>query len=168
LWWSVEPLITLAFCGWVEPMSVSPSRRRLLQAALVSPVLAACTSSGDDRSESVDPDVAIREAAIARERSLVEHYRAAAASSSSDIATRTAGLLEEHEQHLLALNAPTAAPSPSVTRAPLPVPTLAQLVAAEHVAAGAHAGAATRASRSLAAVLASLAASEASHAVVLT
>lgn len=145
-------------------MTVSPSRRRLLQAALLSPTLAACMSRADDRPAPIDPDVAIRAAAIARERALVEQYLAVTASSSAVVA-QTAGLLAEHEQHLAALDAAT--PSPSATARQSPVATLAQLAAAEHAAAGAHAADALRASRPLAAVLASLAASEASHAVVL-
>ncbi|MDX6198172.1 MAG: hypothetical protein QOJ79_1323 [Actinomycetota bacterium] len=146
-------------------MSVSPSRRRLLQAALVCPVLAACTDEPAQPAR-IDPDVALRAAAVARERALVDAYRAAAGSSSSAVAARTAGLAEEHEQHLAALRAPS--PSASTSSAPAAVPTLTQLLVAERAAAGAHAAAAVRASRDLATVLASLAASEASHAVVLT
>jgi hypothetical protein len=166
LWWSAVLVITLAGCDWVEPMSASPSRRRLLQAAVLSPVVAACTRE-PSTPKTVSPDVALRAAAVARERALIERYRAAAASSSSDVATRTAGLVEQHEQHLTALRAPTAAPTPSNAPAPT-VPTLVQLAAEERAAARAHAAAALQASRPLAAVLASLAASAASHAVVLT
>jgi hypothetical protein len=167
LWWSAEPVITLAACGWVEPMSVSPSRRRLLQVALLSPVVVACTSEDRNGPTRVDPDVAIRRAAIDRERALIERYQAAAASSSSRIAALVAPMLAEHEQHLAALDAPSPTPSATATTAPPPaVPTLAQLAAAERSAAAAHAGGAVAASRSLAAVLASLAASEASHAVL--
>ena len=158
-------LITLVTCGWVEPVSASPSRRRLLQALLLTPVAAACTSEGAKRPAPVDPDDRIRALAIARERALIEHYRATA--TTPQIAAKTAGLAEQHEQHLAALGAPSPSPSSSPTPAPLP-PTVAQLAAAEHAAAVAHAAAALHASRSLAAVLASLAASEASHAVVLT
>src|SRR5690348_11537499 len=115
-------------------MSLSPSRRGLLQAALLSPVVAACTSNRQDRSRQVDPDVALRAAAIDRERALIEHYRAAAASSSSAVAARTAGLAEQHEQHLTALAAPSPAPSTSASPTPPPVPTLRQLAAAERAA----------------------------------
>jgi hypothetical protein len=148
-------------------VSVSPSRRRLLQAAALAPVVASCTSHAGIHDGHTDPDAQIRELAVARERALIEQYRAAAASSAAQVATRTAGLAEQHEQHLAALGAvphATATASP----APLRVPTLAELAAAEHAAAAAHAGDALRASSSLAALLASLAASEASHAVVLT
>jgi hypothetical protein len=149
-------------------MSVTPSRRRLLQAALLSTAAAACTR-GRSQPMPVDPDVALRAAAVARERALIERYQAAAASSASSVATRIAGLAAEHEAHLAALGVPSPGPtqpgsSPSLIR----VPTLAQLVAAEREAAAAHAGGALTASRGLAAVLASLAASEASHVVALT
>jgi hypothetical protein len=147
-------------------MSVSPSRRRLLQGALLSPLLAACTSE-PETPRRVHPDVALRSAAVARERARVERYRAAAASSSSEIAARTAGLAEEHEEHLRSLGAPLSGATPAATPSPGPVPTLAQLVAAERAASAGHAAAALHASRPLAAVLASLAASEASHVVVL-
>jgi hypothetical protein len=148
-------------------MSVSPSRRRLLQAAVLSPVLspvvAACTS-GPSKPKRIDPDVALRTAAVARERELVDRYRAAAASSSSDVATRIAGLAEEHEEHLRALGG-AAAPPP---RPPTPrVPTRALLATPVRGAGAAHAAGALHASRPLAAVLASLAACEASHLVVL-
>ena len=145
-------------------MSVSPSRRRLLQATALLPV-AACTSR-PSKQEPVDPDVALREAAVARERALIERYRAAA-SSASEVGTRIAGLAEQHEEHLAALGASTAAQSASAAATAPAVPTLAQLVAAERAAAGAHAAAALTASRPLAEVLASLAASEAAHVVVL-
>jgi hypothetical protein len=148
-------------------VSVSPSRRRLLQAAALAPVVAACTSNGSDEPEPVDPDVAIRASAIARERALIGQYRAAAASSSAQVASKIAGLAEQHEQHLAALGAPSPGPTPSGATT-LALPTLTRLAAAEHAAAAAHATAALHASSSLAALLASLAASEASHAVVLT
>lgn len=149
-------------------MSVSPSRRRLLQAALLAPVVTACTTQGSPDRGQPDPDAAIRASAIARERGLVDSYRAAAASSSSKVASKTAGLAEEHEEHLAALRAPAPTPAASSPPAAGSVPTLAELAAAERAAAGAHAAAALHASRPLAAVLASLAASEASHAVVLS
>ena len=150
-------------------MSVSPSRRRLLQAAMLAPVAVACTPERPDQ-EPAHPDVALRAAAIAREQALIQRYLAAAASSASAVAGRIAGLAEEHAAHLAALEAsspgftPTATPSAGLIR----VPTLAQLVAAERAAAAAHAADALKASRSLAAVLATLAASEASHVVALT
>jgi hypothetical protein len=165
LWWSAVLLITLVTCGWVEPMSASPSRRRLLQAALLSPVAAACTTKRDKDDGPVDPDVAIRAAAVAREERLLDLYSAAA----PGVAGTLASIRAEHEAHLDALRPRSASPSAS-TGSPrsLPAVALPALVRAERAAAAEHAAAALTASRPLAALLASLAGSEASHAVVLT
>jgi hypothetical protein len=133
-------------------MSASPSRRRLLQAALLTP-LAACTTTAG-RPARVDPDVALRAAAVARERSLLALYDAAPPSAT------VLAIRAEHEQHLAALGAPSPAPSPATA-------ATGSLVAAERAAAAAHAADALVASPQLAAVLASLAASEASHPVAL-
>jgi hypothetical protein len=145
-------------------VSVSPSRRQLLQGAVLLPALAAC-SSPPGRPAASDPDVPLRAAAVDRERTLLAQYDAAA-SSSPPLAARVAVVREEHARHLAALlgQAPTASPATSPAAA---APTLAQLVAAEHAAATAHAAGAVSASRPLAGLLASLAASEASHPVAL-
>jgi hypothetical protein len=145
-------------------VSVSPSRRQLLQGALLVPALAACTSSAA-RPAPADPDVPLRAAAVARERALLAQYDAAAASSPS-LAARVAAIRDEHTQHLAALLGQPPTPSPAASPAAV-APTLAELVAAEHAAAAGHAAGALGASRRLAALLASLAASEASHPVVL-
>jgi hypothetical protein len=168
LWWSAVLLITLVTCGWVEPMSASPSRRRLLQAALLSPVAAACTTKRDKDDGPVDPDVAIRAAAVAREERLLDLY-SAAAPSTPGVAGTLASIRAEHEAHLAALRPRPASPSAS-TGSPRSLPAVAPraLVHAERAAAAEHAAAALTASRPLAALLASLAGSEASHAVVLT
>jgi hypothetical protein len=152
-------------------MSLTPSRRRVLQAALLAPALApvasACTSR-PSQPEPVDPDVALRQAAVARERTLVDLY-AAAEGSSPARAAQLALVRAEHEQHLAALGAPSSGPSASSgTARTLAAPLPRTLTAAERAAAQAHAADALLASRPLAAVLASLAASEASHPVVLT
>lgn len=133
-------------------MSASPSRRRLLQAAVLVPV-AACTST-PSRPAKVDPDVALRAAAVERERGLLARYDAAPPSPV------VAAIRAEHEQHLTALGAPSPAPT-------APPPASGSLVAAERAAAAGHAADAMKASPALAAVLASLAASEASHPVAL-
>ncbi|MCU1592254.1 MAG: hypothetical protein JWP11_3510 [Frankiales bacterium] len=145
-------------------MSVSPSRRRLLQAALLSPV-AACTSHAPQTPAALDPDVALRQAAIARERQLLELYSSAVESSPALAATLGA-IRAEHEEHLAALAPPATSASPVAPRV-LPAVHPVALVAAERSAASAHAAAALLASRPLAALLASLAASEASHPVAL-
>ena len=149
-------------------MSVSPSRRRLLQAALLSPVVAACTSKVADRPVRVDPDVAIRAAAIARERDLLARY-AGVGDVPPSVARRLAGIRAEHEQHLAALVPPAPSPGASALGpAVIATASTRELVTAERLAAAGHAAAALAASRPLAVLLASLAGSEASHAVVLT
>ena len=152
-------------------MSLTPSRRRVLQAAVLAPVVtslaSACTSHGS-RPEPVDPDVALRAAAVAREQSLLDLYTAAEGSSPA-LAAQLALVRAEHEQHLAALGAPSPGPSASSgTARTLAAPLPRTLAAAERAAAQAHAAGALLASRPLAAVLASLAASEASHPVALT
>jgi hypothetical protein len=156
-------------------MSLTPSRRRLLQATVLPPLAwltSACTPTRR-RPGAVDPDVALRQAAIAREESLVAGYTAANLSSPA-VAMQVAGVVADHRQHLLALGVagpPTGSAAPAMpgpTAAPGPAPTLAQLSAAERAAAAQHGADALLASPRLAAVLASLAASEASHPVALT
>ncbi|MCA1711168.1 MAG: hypothetical protein LC789_05825 [Actinobacteria bacterium] len=132
-------------------MSAALSRRSLLAGLAAAPV-AACSSSAE-RPAPVDPDVALRAAAVAREVDLVALYDALPPSPVH------AALRAEHVEHLRALG--SALPS---VRPPHPDP---QPVPAERAAAAAHAADALRASRPLAAVLASLAASEASHPVAL-
>ncbi|GAC1607376.1 MAG: hypothetical protein NVS3B26_00480 [Mycobacteriales bacterium] len=140
--------------------------------AVLAPVAAACTASAPlpAAPPRVDPDVALRDAAIAREHALLLLY--AAQTAPALVAIRA-----EHEQHLTALGAdPAAAASPASppsAASPASPPSaaspasLGHLVAAERSAGAAHAADALRASRSLAAVLASLAASESSHPVAL-
>jgi hypothetical protein len=132
-------------------MSAGMSRRSLLAGLAVAPV-AACTS-GSSAPARVDPDVALRAAAVAREVDLVALYDALPPTPVH------AALRAEHVEHLRALGAvlPSARPTHPD---PQPVP-------AERAAAAAHAADALRAGRGLAAVLASLAASEASHPVAL-
>lgn len=141
-------------------MSVSPSRRRLLQTLLLAPVAAACSRSKHEQPATEDPDVALRAAATVREQALIAAYRSAATASSA-----VAAVLADHEEHLRVLG--SASPTPSAAPAGAPVPA-GRLAAQERQAAAAHAAAALDASPSLAALLASLAASEASHAVALT
>jgi hypothetical protein len=171
LWWSDELPVTLLVVGSLA-MSLTPSRRRLLQAAALSPFVAACTS-GPARPARVDPDDALRAAAVAREQALLEQY-AAAVGASPAVAAQLAAVRAEHEQHLVALGVPAAGSSPpSPSPSPLPtaagsaVPSPSRLAAAERTAAASHAAAALVASPSLAPLLASLAASEASHPVAL-
>lgn len=137
---------------------MSLSRRHLLTGAVALP-LAACTQPAEPAP--VDPDALLRDAARQRERDLLASYDALMAATPA-LAPRLAPLRAEHEEHLAQL-APVASAAPGSSA----VTTLAQLVALEKQMAAAHAADALRASRPLAVVLASLAASEASHPVAL-
>ncbi len=148
-------------------MSSRPTRRVLLSAGAVG-LVAACTPSHRPPSASrparPDPDVALTAAAVDRELTLLAAYDAALAATPA-LASRLAPLRSEHAEHLMALRAGPA-PVGSAATSPTPV-TRTSLRAAELAAAAAHAAAAVTASDRLAAVLASLAASEASHQVAL-
>src|SRR4051794_5717796 len=145
-------------------MSLTPSRRRLLQATALLPALvsgtAACTHPAEQPAV-VDPDVALRAAAVARELDLLAAYDGVVGAPPAR-AAQLAAVRAEHAAHLVALG--TASPTPSATPSTTPV-TVTELAARERAAAAAHAADALGASRQLAAVLASLAASEASHVV---
>jgi hypothetical protein len=147
---------------------VQPSRRQVLSGTVVA-LSAACTSHRADRPAPPDPDVALTADAVAREQALLDAYDAALGADPSLVA-ELGPYRADHAAHLAALR-PSAAASPTPT-APGPVPgqaarTRAGLAAAERAAAAAHATATTTASPRLAGLLASLAASEASHATLL-
>jgi hypothetical protein len=157
---------------------VNLTRRRALTAgALAVPALAAaCTSKRQATpAPPVNPDDALRAAALVRERTLVAAYRDALAGVPT-LQGKLGPLLADHETHLAALGEASATASstvaPSTPVASRVTPTtaaaaLAKLRSLEHTAAAAHATAAITASRRLAATLASLAACEASHRVAL-
>lgn len=166
-------------------MSLHPSRRAVLRAGLAVPLLAACTDAPPPGPPPPpDPDLALHRAAVEREQALLAAYDTAALAAPG-LAPKLAAVRAEHAAHLDALEAadpapaPTGSPSPSPSgsvepSAPAPPPApadpatvLAGLVALEADAATAHGAAAVTASRELAAVLATLAASEASHGVAL-
>lgn len=139
-------------------------------------LLTACTSRTRPRAtpRPVDPDTALRDAAVARELALLAAYDDLLATSPA-LAPRLGALRAEHEEHLRALgqappsptpSSPAASPPSSPPSSPLPG-GLVRLRALERSTAEAHAAAALTASRRLAPALASLAASEASHAAVL-
>ena len=153
---------------------MQPSRRQVLLAAGVATAAtaAACTADKPLRPSVPSAKDALRSDAVARERELVDAY---SASLSRHPAQRTllAAILGDHAAHLAALTA-TATPSPTATASPtLPQPlSLGQLAALETKAARDHADACVRAGAdcdagSLALLLASLAACEASHAALL-
>jgi Arc/MetJ family transcription regulator len=147
------------------------SRRALLAGAALP--LAACTQGRTPAPP--DPDDLLRAEAVERERSLLREYDAVLLALPG-LAARLVPLRGHHAEHLLALTGETATPSPGPSSDPVPqVPlpataaaALAGLVEAERMAAAGHRAGALAASRELAALLASLAASEASHPVVLT
>ncbi|HEU0100687.1 MAG TPA: hypothetical protein VFR07_00030 [Mycobacteriales bacterium] len=163
----------------------SPSRRSVLAAGLLLP-LAACTGPAPPGPPPpVDPDVALRAAAVAREQSLIALYDAALSARTGAGRATLETVRSEHLQHLAALTAappggtsggstapattpPAATPPAATPPGPRsPAPGQAELRAAEAAAQLAHAEAVLPASRALAALLASLAAAEAAHAVVL-
>lgn len=147
------------------------SRRALLAVSATLP-LAACTQ--EPTPAPPDPDDLLRAEAVARERGLLREYDAVLLALPG-LAARLTPLRGHHAEHLLALTGRAATPSadPSGDAAPrVPPPAtataaLSGLAEAERVAASAHRAGALAASRELAALLASLAASEASHPVVL-
>ena len=158
----------------VPPPPADLTRRSVLAlpALAALPLLASCTTDGPDpEPEPVDPDVALRAAAVAREEALLARYDGLVAAVPV-LGPLLGPLRADHAAHLAAL-APDR-PSPTATpSAPVPVAAVsreaavAQVVAAERAASREHALGALAASRALAGVLGQLAACEASHAAVL-
>ncbi len=163
----------------------TPSRRSVVLAGLVAP-LVACTRAAQPPAPAAgsspagattpapgppvqpDGDAPVRAAAVARERRLLVAYDAALAADPG--ARDLAALRQEHVAHLLALGAgPPAPPRGGGRRRDRRAAERARagLARAERGAADEHARDLLTASRGLAAVLASLAAAEASHLVVL-
>jgi len=157
-----------------------PTRRALLGTGGLL-LLSACTERAAPAPAPIDPDVALREAAVARERSLLQAYDAVLLVLPA-LGERLLPVRAEHVAHLTALTGPAPTAMPSASAGPsaaagsgpaaVPVPqtaalALTGLAQAERATATGHAGDVAAASRSLAALLASLSASEASHTVVL-
>lgn len=150
---------------------MQPTRRQALTAGAAALVATACTADPAPRPAPRTPDDALREAAVAREQGLVDAYGAALRALPQHTAL-LAPLLGDHAAHLAALRpGPSSSPatsfSPSPSPSRLPGASLARLAALERAAAAQHGRDAVVASRGLAALLASLAACEASHAAVL-
>jgi hypothetical protein len=129
----------------------------------------------------VQPDVRLLRSAIASERLMVSRYRAVVAQAGSAghpaVATLTP-ILAEHEQHLAQLSASLVVPAGSASRLPpaagasAPLPTglaagLLMLETAEQNASNTLAGQLLRVPPSLAQLMASISASEATHVPVL-
>jgi hypothetical protein len=153
-------------------------RRRsvLAVAGAVLPILAAgCKGVGGlGTLPQPRPDVAVLRAAIGTEQALIARYRSALATAPA-LKDTLDPVLDQHQAHLTALRSrligPAATPHPART-SPAPAPagqasTLAALAAAEQAAAGTLVGRLATASPSLAQLLASISASEASHAELL-
>jgi hypothetical protein len=152
------------------------ARRRLLAAALAGlPALAAGCGKGFGALGTPPrpgPGVRVLTRAIRAEQLMIARYEAAL-SRSPALAATLGPLLAEHRAHLTALSArlvpgaaptPAAAPAPSPAAPPAPLPWLA---AAEDAAAAGYLRQLAPVPPSLAQLLASIAASEATHAAVL-
>ena len=162
-------------------MAQEATRRRVLAAAaLALPVVAAgCKGVGAlGTPPKPAPDVAVVSGAIAGEKALIARYGAVLAAVPA-LAGELRPVLAQHQAHLTRLHAqliiprgapPTQAPkrSPGVPPAPhTPAAALAYLRDAENEAAAALLAHLTDAPPSLAQLLASISASEATHAMVL-
>lgn len=118
------------------------------------------------------PDVAVLRAAIGTEQALIAQYRSALAASPG-LKDTLDPVLDQHLAHLAALRsrliepAGTPRPAPASSATASPASTLGALAAAEQAAAGALVSRLATASPSLAQLLASISASEASHAALL-
>ena len=160
------------------------TRRQLLGVSALL-LVTGCREARTPGPTPVDPDDALRAAASDRERVLLRAYDAALLAAPA-LTARLSALRAEHVEHLAALTGPpvpggpvtatpTGSPAPPSPAPPAAAPpsaappasVLAGLVRAEQAAAAGHLGGFGGASRPLAALLAVLAASEASHQVVL-
>ena len=145
------------------------------RAALALPVLLAAGCTGDSPAPepaAVDPDIALVSAAVQREQALMDALSGLAARSPRRALLES--LASDHLQHLQALTAvvlAAALPSPTgsaiVPPRDAPAPSLGTVRRLTLVTERAHATAVLSASPRLAPVLASLAACEASHLVLL-
>jgi hypothetical protein len=119
------------------------------------------------------PDVAVLDDAITAEKRMIARYRAALSGSHGQSAF-LGPLLAQHQAHLARLvsrlldpRATSGGRPPSPAPPAPPVPSLAALQSAEEDAANALVRHLTKVTPSLAQLLASIAASEASHALLL-
>jgi hypothetical protein len=161
------------------------SRRRVLAASTVLAPLAAVASCGvpDPLAgpPGPSPDVRALRASISTEQSLVDAYRRALGAHPA-LAASLRTFLTQHEDHLNQLRSrlivpphvaasPSASPTPSAPASPPPASasaTITALGAAERGAAAAQSRRLGTAEPSLAQLLASIAASEATHAAALS
>jgi hypothetical protein len=166
-------------------VAADPTRRRVLAASALAALAAAGTAGCSpghpwpwSQPPKPAPDVAVLHAAIAAETAMISRCAAVVAAVPA-LTAAVSPVLGEHRAHLAQLRArlavPAGAPSPAVTaRAqPAQVPP-GQAAAVEYLRDAEHARAVTLAgwlaaatTPSLAQLLASIAASEATHAAVL-
>lgn len=160
-------------------MAAGPSRRALLaaSAAAVPLLVSACRGvQVIGTPPPPAPDVRMLRSAISAERSLIAQYRAAIPHVSADAPASAllAGLLAEHEQHLAQLSSRLIVPAGSAdsaaprSQAPPSIPAatpsaLTALAAAERAASQRLTDQLLTAPPSLAQLLASISASEATH-----
>ncbi len=168
--------------GTTSRRSVLVGAGRVVLAVVVGGSVWGCTSAPEATPPPPpDPDDALREATADRERALLALYDAALLAA-PELAGRLLPLRAHHEVHLAEVTEPaSAAPSPTASAAaaspsssPLPLmplppgDPLAVLAEVERTAGAAHAADALAArDNGLAALLASLSASEQSHPVAL-
>ena len=149
---------------------MQPTRRQVLVAGVA--LTAACTTKSTPQRHEPTRDERLRAEAVAREQALVEAYEPAL-EAHPELARLLSPVLADHAVHLYTLGGarPVVPTAPPAARSRAAV--LRDLVAREKEAGLAHAAAAELAEtdvscgRVLAPLLASLAASEASHAAVL-
>jgi hypothetical protein len=155
-------------------------RRSVLAAAVMAVPLTAAGCKGVGGLGTLPkpaPDVAVLRGAIGTEQALIARYTSAMAGSPG-LAATLGPLLAQHREHLARLTSmliepasPSATPRPSASPSRTPgsgsAATLAALEAAETDAASSLAGRLALAPPAMAQLLASIAASEASHALLL-
>jgi hypothetical protein len=168
-----------------DQVTVGPTRRAILAASAAAVPLLVTACRGVQvvgTPPPPPPDVRELRLAITAEQLMISRYHLAIARAAGHqaAATRLAGLLAEHQQHLAQLRARLVVPAGSAAAAPAgspsagpPLPadlggTLGSLAAAEQAAAARLGRQLLAMPPSLAQLLASIAASEATHVPVLT
>ena len=147
-------------------------RRTLLRLAGAVAVLPACEllDRGEDEPAAPSADEVLRSSLATSKTALIARYDAALARHPV-LVDRLTPLRANHAEHVATLVAPTPTPSPSASASPVsadPRATVGELLAAERAAAAASTnGARTAAAPELVSLLGSIAACEATHAVVL-
>ena len=166
-------------------MTVGPTRRAVLAASAAAVPLLVTACRGVQvlgTPPPPPPDVRELRLAITAEQLMISRYHLAIARAAGHqaTATRLAGLLAEHQQHLAQLSARLVVPAGSAAAAPAGSPpaspalpadldgTLGALAAGEQAAAQRLGRQLLAMPPSLAQLLASIAASEATHVPVLT